>query len=373
MIVIHRTDDSRMEESMGRWKITGYVGIIICLLSGCTRSTDAIPILNESVRGKEDTAFVECGDLYRIEYYDAVTVPVITEVLTKQDGILDKLMVTIGDTVKEGDVLATFQLEKDFDHGTKHLSIDDVVYEIEKQQLEIEIAQGQLKLYNSKVVLSSKEEQEQKLLELVLKEMELKLKTLTEVTEHKVDVEEDNQMLTQASDEVIVMKAPCNGRIAYRTESIKGDLIRENAVMFSITQEDVVIEGKDISSSVMEKADRVYATFHGDEFNIIIDTTGADRDGYLNETQNKVYFIPKEEDINLEAGSYIPIYVISEIVNNAVYIPIDALKVNDEGYYVYIITDVSREKRKVDIGMITSSNVEILFGVTKGEVVLVSE
>lgn len=354
----------------GVW-VVGYAALIMYLLTGCTHKEDVVPVLRESIDSGEDTAVVEQGDLFHIENYDGVIVPVMCEVVTPDSAVLDMLLVTIGDSVQEGDVLAVLHKEPDEQYITEQPDLwDQAKYEIDVLKLDLELARAHLKVYNSKGELSSEEEMERKLLLLDIEEMEKDYELLVD-TYSALNQAEARGSGASGSSTVHIL-APCSGVIAYRTNAVKGEAIPANATLFCIAQEEAMIESDYISTSQLESADRIYTTVNDTEIELIplLNTENSD---IFRKAERKTYFLPKDERVSLKTGNYIPIYIVSETKKKVCYVPVEALKSDMEGNYVYVISDEGREVRRVTIGMITISYVEIIWGVEKGEIVLVSE
>ena len=70
---------------------------------------EAVPELLEPVAVKMDVAKAQIGDIYRVSVYKGEVVPYTEELHFLVDGYLEKVYVTTGDLVQEGQVLAALR------------------------------------------------------------------------------------------------------------------------------------------------------------------------------------------------------------------------------------------------------------------------
>ena len=75
-------------------------------------------------------------------------------------------------------------------------------------------------------------------------------------------------------------------------------------------------------------------------------------------------------DLNLPVGASASVVVVAQRAENAIYIPVEALHDLGSGQYaVFVMTNGKPQVRTVDIGIQTSSYVQVTSGLEAGDVV----
>jgi multidrug efflux pump subunit AcrA (membrane-fusion protein) len=80
----------------------------------------------------------------------------------------------------------------------------------------------------------------------------------------------------------------------------------------------------------------------------------------------------EQNDPSLRPGMTVEVDMISEVISNVIFVPIEALYVKEGSIYCQVKKAVGSEERKVVIGRSSSSFVEILEGLDEGDRVLLS-
>jgi multidrug efflux pump subunit AcrA (membrane-fusion protein) len=79
-----------------------------------------------------------------------------------------------------------------------------------------------------------------------------------------------------------------------------------------------------------------------------------------------------QNDPTLRPGMTVEVDMISEVISNVLYVPVEALYVKEGNVYCIVKKTAGSEERKVTIGKSSSSYVEILEGLDEGDRVLLS-
>lgn len=77
-----------------------------------------------------------------------------------------------------------------------------------------------------------------------------------------------------------------------------------------------------------------------------------------------------DKDSRIKAGMFASIVLYTEVRNDVVQIPVESLIEGDSEYYVYVVNGDKAEKRVVETGLTSLTNVEIKTGLTTGESVI---
>lgn len=344
--------------------------IAVCLVSsvlliGCQSTSEKVPVLKDSLTGQSDIETVEQGDLYNIICFDAGIKPQTTSIAASHNGVITKVDAQLGQQVKQGDVLATISETKVI-HQNEDVLKSEYEYEHSDLELSIEIAKKQLELICQDG--SDSEILEQK---LNIENLQLSMDQLEEEYNDGLYTgsQEATDTVTEGEATEYTITAPNDGQIAYITPDLLGSDVSSSSVLFMIASENLLIETEKIPESMMQGASRIYARYHTSESDL--EVYDGSETGNLD--SSKSYFKLVDSFQGAQAGEYVSIYVITDYKEDVTYIPVDALKADAAGYYVSLWKDGERSRQPVEIGLITTSYIEITSGVTKGDQILVSE
>jgi len=95
----------------------------------------------------------------------------------------------------------------------------------------------------------------------------------------------------------------------------------------------------------------------------------ADKAELLSTGENVVrieILIENESDVLIE-GVNVDVEIVTNVINNALLIPVTTIKSDRKGDFVYVVNDRIIEKRYITTGIICDNNVEILEGLQEGE------
>ena len=220
--------------------------------------------------------------------------------------------------------------------------------------------------------------------EIALKENEIAQKQALlrqDKEQHALDRRTQQKELNalNASLEDNVLCAPFAGRIVYGDILKPGSWVQaEDPVVFLADDSKLSIECDYIPVEAIEAADRVYAHIGEKEYELRYIPIDPDELMSLTisgaEITSTFEIIASEEELRaLEAGQYAAIFLWSDYEADALVVPSGAVMYDsvERRNYVYVDENGTREKRTVEIGIGTTSRVQILEGLEEGDVVYV--
>ena len=341
-----------------------------CLLfSGCSE----VPELLEPVGAIPNSATVERGTIYNIEYYDSAVVEEVKEIKASSDCIVKSVDVSLGSEVRSGDVLITLdgdamssasgsldeqiaQFNEEADFNNRLLEADIALY---SAQLKIaqaggdadEISKAQEKLTNAQTALNTNK---------------------VEQAQHIANMEAQ-RLAGGFSDGAIL--APCDGTVCYLNIGSIGSSIEANTMIVGIAQKDsIMLKGTLIAEEYQENSHELYALIGNKRYNITYKPYSAAKLSFLVSNNYPLYtqfYIDGDESIS--SGMYAAIVRVWDYKEDILKIPDNALYTDEDGSYVYVIkgADGEKERRNVVVGITTDTTVEILEGLEEGEEVYV--
>lgn len=363
-----------------------FVIILIAALSlcGCATAEDdeTAPELLEPVDVKLDTAEVVRQDLYSLAYCDASIVPHTEALSFTTDGVIDSFNVIIGDTVKQGDILATLD-QSDEEEQSEELR-DRIEYlqnelEFTKRSQRLSLESAQLELEHARTLVSGGSVTES---EIKLKEADLdilKLKQKQELESAEFELSSLKRQLSSVEEKLgnNTIEAPYDGRIVYMKEVEKGTSMKAYETMFYIADDTRLnIDSAYISTSTLSGANEVYVHINGQDYPV----TALDFDWHEyvtialsgGELRTQFEFTDGTPE-NIESGMYAAIIVKTGLVEDALVVPPNALYSDSEGRYVYLVDGNTRVRQTITTGRSTTTLVEVTGGLEEGDLVYVKE
>lgn len=354
-------------------KLLMILMVSMFLLSACDNNETEIPELIEPVSVKMDTAVVSRGDIYTLTTYDAKVYPDIEEVSFSLDGEVKNIAVSLGQTVKKGDILISLddtkiseQLEQtkkslndsmnnnEFNNVQRELDIQimalNIQNMIENNASEIDIAKSLADM--EKLEFTGKQTRESN---------EINMKKLQE----KIDeLEEELKKTTIVS--------PCNGNVVYLQRLRLNDkVIADNPIVVITNDSKLHLQSDFIKKDIINSASRVYALINGKEYDIEYIPLEADEILKMNEgakIESKYSFTP---DNSIAPGDYAAICIKGDLKENVLTIPKGSLYNDSKGYFVYLMIDDNLVRADIEVGIVTDIQVEIISGLEEGDVVYV--
>ncbi len=363
-------------------KIAGIaIAFFLVFLTSCSGARDIIPILSESIKTQEDTAVVTTGDLALIEYYDGVIKPETIEIAAQRTGIIKEWSVSLGDYVKQGDVIAVLYKANDLVTSDWDRNKEDTRYRLQEIELKLDILETKLRVLQKAGNDTSSVELD--IIQLDMRELEFEKEYLNALTRLENELEalssKNHEGLTKydgiENEDFFAVTAPEDGTVVYREGSSKGEKINAAAIVCTLATEKKFLECSYLTDSVLSNAKEIYGMIHGNKVTLVQDKTKESDNilSYISSSEGKTNLQLRNNNIVIDVGDYIPIYVVTQSRENVNYVPVDALYSDMEGYYIYVLSGGEWKITRVEIGLMTASYVEVTSNIQEGEVVLVAK
>ena len=355
---------------------------ILCLLilfgmTGCADSSKAVPELLEPVGVKINTATVQRDTIYTAQTFAGEIVPYVEELYFLTDGKLADIYVLPGERVEEGQVLAALDEEAIRDEIAR---LDNEAYEISTvgkytdRQIEADISIAKVEL--EKLQAESAAEQECSEKESQIQQLELQLKQAQELRNIELGYKYSSIDSLRESLNTTKIIAPFTGRIVYVQNAKSGDAIQGFSTVLCIADEtkltvqidfeleDTFTRADKLYAQVMDKAyDVTYLPYAQDEY-LSMMLSGKDM---------KARFSIDAQPDELESGQFAAVMALYDYKENVLTIPVNALYRYQNGRHVYKLVDGQRIRCDVTVGVITKAKIEILDGLTEGDVICVND
>lgn len=376
---------------MKRVKWIGILLVSAIALGGCGETTaqgDVIVELKESALNAPQTTEVLRGDMQISTYYDAQVGPRVKQLTFAENAVFGKFLVELGDTVKEGDILAvpaTENLEKEIENKEKELENIDKTYEYRKASLENEIAIAKKELENVYSILDTLkydapeytetckmagnyDEQRQRL--------ELQLKQLAETYDLERPHCAGELQKLRGEIEGNLIKAPFDGTIIALASAEYGAAIDKNLFYVAVADTSTIYARcLNVSIAVLNQMEKAVFWKDGKEYEAV--SIPMDHDYYMTTKNNgeDAYseFLISDPDGEISQGDYGKIKLVMNEKKDVLLLPETAVQATGGNYYVYKDVNGKHERVTIKVGSKDGINVEILEGLEEGDVVYVQE
>ncbi len=353
--------------------------LILFGLAGCkgNEEDNDVPALLEPVGVQMDVAEAKMDEIYEISTYNGEIVPYVEELQFPVDGTLEDMKVMLGETVREGQVLATLS-EEDISGQIEVLTeeIAEIVklgeFSDRMDEADIRIAEVELAMLLEAVGYN----QTSRLKEVEVQKLQLHLEQTREL--RQLELKEKQNNLKELQDKLgkNQITAPFDGRIVYISQAEKGDAVRGYTTVICIADESRLSLSSDyISETIVTNADKIYAKILDNEYGITY--VPIDPDEYvtmiLAGEEVKTRFCADAQEGELESGQFAVVMILDSYKENVLTIPVNALYRDESGRYVYKMIDDQRIRCNVTVGLITDVKAEIVEGLEEGDMVYVRE
>lgn len=355
---------------------------ILCLLvlsgmAGCSSEEQAAPELLEPVGVKTSTALVQRETIYTLNTFDGELVPYVEELHFLSDGKLGEIFVLPGDSVEEGQVLATLDAEA---INKEIAALDDDIYEISTlgkysdRQAAANIGIAKTELEKMRAEGASQQKCTEKGLEI--QKLELSLRQAQELRNMELSAKYSAMNALKESLKTNQIVAPFDGRIVYVRNIKSGTSVKGYSTVICIADETSLTLQIDFQPErTFAIADKFYAQIQGKAYDITY--APYDQTEYLSlllsGKQVKTQFSIDAEPGELESGLFAVVMVLYNYKEDVLTIPVNALYRDQNGRHVYKLVDGQRVRCDVTVGHITETKLEILEGLEEGDVVCVND
>jgi len=318
-----------------------------------------------------DTAVCELGDMEDAEVYEGAVAPRSEELYFTSDSRIGAIPVQIGDKVNAGDNLVQIDVS----------AIRSALSALDAEEAEIgETAAYEKKLYDIDMEIASLElsqltgeaERYDKQTDIDL--LELEYENAGAAREERLAAIDAERTAYEKQLEDIWLTAPAGGRVVAIACSVGQTVGAYDAVCVVTDDAQLVLQSEYVSASALEDAVEYYALVAGARYEIAAEP--LDEDEYARAALKGIEYLTTYEiegGTGLSAGETAAVILVTERKENVLKIPVNALFEDDGEYYVYVVEDESKARRDVQVGLMTSTEAEILFGLGEGEVVYVGD
>lgn len=372
------------------------MALFFLTLAGCglfpTEEETLAPPLVEPEEITYKTAEATIGYIEDSIKKQAYFVPVVDRdhFFTTRAGRLKTIHVELGDTVKEGDVIAEFLtdgIERELEYQV--LAVDSqtkgLYYIQQKSEIEIKAFKANLvdleekydemsrnsSVYTAKDIDAVKKELENQ--KITLEKMLLDSSNSIEMKKNELMSAEMKLAQLQQDLEECKLKASVSGIVTYLLDVKEGDMVDMYKNIVTISDPNVLqLQYKGTNASDFNLGQEVNVTIEDKTYVGKVVLTAAsvpyeELERYRDTVQIKLDKLPE----GVESGDRAEIKLVREFSENAVIIPKRALKTYLGKDAVYVLDEGIRLERFVEKGVQTTSEVEIKEGLEAGEIVII--
>ncbi|MDC3418006.1 efflux RND transporter periplasmic adaptor subunit [Aquibacillus salsiterrae] len=262
---------------------------------------------------------------------------------TEMGGRLEKLYVTSGDQVKEGQLLA-------------EINTGNLTYEIKQTEISLEKAKLQL----AQLKNQDADDYAIQIAELDIQSVELRLQ----------------QMKEQSSNAKIV--SPINGFVTYVTKKKRGDMVNTFEELIQVA-DPTKLQVMYTATSPLDLSEVTVGMMASVIFNDkkvegeVVQTPSDVPEAAIEKNpvlQRSILINTTELPANSKAGNTVDIEVVLQEKENALTIPRGALRSAFGREYVQVLTDETKKEVDIQKGIVTSTEVEVLKGLEEGDLVI---
>lgn len=371
--------------------VLGMLLLCAVVLSGCAEAAvqkGSVIELQESALDAAQSAKVEKGDIQLITYYDAQVGPKVEQLTFAREDYFGEFMVQLGDTVREGDVLATparEHLESEIEAAEEALEQLKVNYNYNKTSLENSLKIAELNLEKNLKHLETVELYTQEYTDTCVDagrydeqrlKLELQLKQLKET--YDLELPYRQKQLKELKDEYEgnLIVAPFDGTIIGLAEIEYGSPVSTKKYYVAVADSSVTYARcLNVGSTVLKNLEAIAFWKDGKEYEAV--SVPMQYDYYVATLNNgeDAYSEFEIADVNgeLADGDYGKIKLVHKEKKDVLLIPELALQLSGDKYYVYKDVDGKHERVAVEVGYKNGLKAEITAGLEEGDVVYVQE
>jgi macrolide-specific efflux system membrane fusion protein len=356
---------------MKKYLVFALAAILALLASGCAAKKAEAPALLTPVGAKTDAAVCEIGDMEDLEVYEGAVAPRIAALFFTADSQIGAIPVGVGDSVKAGDPLV----------GIDVSAIDAALSALDAEKARIaETAGYEKSLYDIDMEIASLElagltddaEKYDKETEIALRELEYQ--NGDAARQERLDAIETERAALEKQLENTWLVAPRDGRVVAIACSVGQTVGAYDTVCVVTDEADLVLQSSYVSPSALAEATACYALIAGTRYEI--DPEPVNEDEYARAVLKGMEYLSVyqiENNGELTAGETAAVVLVTAHQENVLKVPVNALFEDDGGAYVYVLADDAKTRRDVEVGLRTSTEAEILSGLSEGEVVYVGD
>lgn len=317
---------------------------IIMGATGCemiSMDTEAVPVVSLTTsKIKFSTEEVAKGDVQaQISSRGNIKSKGRYELYSSINGaILEKVNFSVFESVKKGEIIAEFY-SKDVDNK---IELQNLI--IRKKQLEL----AKLKESNGNSY---------------------------DIENAKLDLEIENKKLTLLNDEknTLTLRSPIDGVITAINTSTRGTRIGGHEIVVIVEDAEKLVIQSELDLRYIEQyfiGMPVEIECSGKPYKGKVVELVTEARPELNKYLGAYVEFDSEIPEGLELNDYLNLTFYGENKEDVLCIPTKALKYDKGEYYVFVLRDGLKEKRVVEVGIISPTNTEVLSGLSEKELVV---
>jgi multidrug efflux pump subunit AcrA (membrane-fusion protein) len=356
---------------MKKQTVLALAAILSILLTGCAEKNAAAPELLTPVGAKMDTAVCAVGDMEDTEVYEGAVAPRSTELFFPSDSRIGAIPVRVGQAVKKGDPLVQIDVS----------AINSALSALDAEEAEIKkTADYEKKLYDIDVEIASlklsqatdEAEKYDRQTDIDLRELEYQ--NAVAARDERLTAIQAERAAYEKQLEDTWLTAPTDGRVAAIACSVGQTVGAYDTVCVVTSDAELILQSDYVSPSALEGAVECYALIAGARYEITPEP--VDEDEYARAALKGIKYLSSygiESADGLTPGETAAVVLVTTSKESALMVPINALFEDGDAYYVYAVEGEIRTRRDVEVGIVTSTQAEILSGLSEGEVVYVGD
>lgn len=360
-------------------KISALSLVLVLFLSGCEKSQE-IPTLIEPVVNNQSYRPVEYGEVGRREVKMADVVPEEYCHFTKNATEILEIKVDLGQYVEQGEVLATIdvtEFENEIDNKSAEVNLKNKVTQAMKK-----IYREQIKELNleKEVCILKGDDKGRKECETQIAIVEENRRYDEMLCKHQVTMLQEEIAESKEDVENGTIRARHAGYVTYVKDMSETNVVEsmENIVIVS-DYDSLHLELSDnllseFYSRDMQVLSRIYTSIGGKEYAVEpYEYTNAEMLAIQRtDSYPRIRLELKNQSGNIQPGEKIPVYFVSDQKENVLKIGKDSLYNEGDKYFVYVKNGEEKEKKEIQIGAVTDTEVEVISGLQEGEWVFYS-
>jgi len=362
------------------------IGLAVCMmLTACTddKSDMTVPELVEPAMSLSNTVKVQKGNISNEKIFKGEIIPYTEENSFDRAGSVETVYVREGDRVKKGDKLAVLiggidnseknSIENQISTYRKNCAVENLEaeYDIKIMQLEKEMLGDDLKKAKG-----SEKKKIQK--EYDIKEADIKISKQTLANTKEIQAIELKELERKRNSldsdlDSYYLYASMDGVVSFVAVH-SNDMVEKGMLAVAISDENRMHVRTDyVTESENKNAKRSYVKYCDYEYDVTMRPVDMAK---VKEQLNagipvSSYYDINDADKNIKIGDCIDLKLEYKNSSETLYLPLNAVYVENETTYVYLCKDGRKIKTEVEKGVSNSTYVEILSGVEEGDDVYV--
>ncbi|MCH5336765.1 MAG: efflux RND transporter periplasmic adaptor subunit [Campylobacter sp.] len=348
-------------------------------------SSDEVQFLTQKVGRTNISQTIESvGKVYAKDQVD---------VGAQVSGQITKLYVDVGDKIKQGDLIA--QIDKDKQQNDLDITkaqLESARANLESKKVALDIATKQYlreqKLYANKATsLESLETLKNNYFSLKANVAELNASVVgLEITLKNAQKDLDYTTITAPMDGVIINVAVDEGQTVNANQNtptiVRIANLDEMEIRMEIAEADVnkIKIGTEVDFAVLSDPDKIYnakiSSIDPADTEVSDSSSSSNSSSSSSSSSSAIYyyakfFVPNKDNF-LRIGMSIQNEIVVASAKNVIAVPTYAIKNDKKGYFVEVLEDKEAVKKYVKLGLKDSLNTQILEGLSENEELILS-